>query len=52
MIFEDDIFVIDCWTDTVNKENDLISLIKIINDKIINNTFFNHSWSIMSIANK
>ena len=32
MIFEDDIFVIDCWTDTVNKENDLISLIKILKE--------------------
>jgi autotransporter strand-loop-strand O-heptosyltransferase len=32
MIFEDDIFVIDCWTDTVSKENDLISLIKILKE--------------------
>jgi len=32
MIFDDDIFVIDCWTDTVSKENDLIGLIKILKE--------------------
>jgi autotransporter strand-loop-strand O-heptosyltransferase len=26
--FKDDIFVIDCWTDTQSKENDLLNLIK------------------------
>ena len=28
MKFKDDIFVIDCWTDTESKENDLLNLIK------------------------
>jgi autotransporter strand-loop-strand O-heptosyltransferase len=32
MIFDDDIFVIDCWPDTINKENDLIGLIKILKE--------------------
>jgi autotransporter strand-loop-strand O-heptosyltransferase len=32
MIFDDDIFIIDCWTDTKSKENDLISLIKILKE--------------------
>lgn len=32
MIFDDDIFIIDCWTDTVSKENDLIGLIKILKE--------------------
>lgn len=30
MTFDDDIFIIDCWTDTQSKENDLIGLIKIL----------------------
>lgn len=30
MNFNEDIFVIDCWTDTESKENDLIGLIKIL----------------------
>ena len=32
MIFDDDIFIIDSWTDTIGKENDLISLIKILKE--------------------
>jgi autotransporter strand-loop-strand O-heptosyltransferase len=32
MTFEDDIFIIDCWTDTQSKENDLIGLIKILRE--------------------
>jgi autotransporter strand-loop-strand O-heptosyltransferase len=30
--FDDDIFIIDSWTDTIGKENDLISLIKILKE--------------------
>lgn len=32
MIFDDDIFIIDCWTDTKSKEDDLIGLIKILKE--------------------
>lgn len=32
MTFDDDIFIIDCWTDTQSKENDLIGLIKILRE--------------------
>jgi autotransporter strand-loop-strand O-heptosyltransferase len=30
--YTEDIFIIDCWTDTVSKENDLIGLIKILKE--------------------
>ena len=32
MVFDDDIFIIDCWVDTQSKENDLIGLIKILKE--------------------